>query len=57
VRGTLEKLDGVSAAFVNAGSVVLLMSAEESYKEDEVAKVLKRYKSDIKSSSKIASPL
>ena len=50
-------MDGVGAAFVNAGSVMLLMSAEETYNEDEVAKVLKRYKSTIKSSSKISSPL
>jgi len=50
-------MDGVSAAFVNRGQVVLLMSAEETYNEEEVAKVLKRYKSEVKSSSKVSSPL
>lgn len=36
---------------------MLLMSAEETFNEEEVAKVLKRYKSTVKSSSKIPSPL
>ncbi|MBC8149219.1 hypothetical protein N9096_01645 [bacterium] len=57
MRGTLEKLDGISAAFVNRGQVMLLMSAEETYNEEEIAKILKRYKSTVKSSSKVASPL
>ncbi|MCH1507886.1 MAG: hypothetical protein L7T84_01665 [Akkermansiaceae bacterium] len=57
MRGTLEKLDGVGAAFVNRGQVMLLMSAEETYNEEEIAKILKRYKSTVKSSSKVASPL
>ena len=36
---------------------MLLMSAEETYNEEEIAKILKRYKSTVKSSSKVASPL
>ena len=57
MRGTLEKMDGVSAAFVNRGQVILLFSAEEIYNEEEVGAVLKRYKSTIKSAQKVASPL
>lgn len=36
---------------------MLLMSTEETYNEEEIAKILKRYKSTVKSSSKVASPL
>ena len=50
-------MDGVSAAFVNRGQVILLFSAEEIYNEEEVGAVLKRYKSTIKSAQKVASPL
>jgi len=55
LRADLEKLDEVSAAFVNAGSITLMMAKADSYDEEEIGKMTKKRKSVILKSTKLAS--
>ncbi|MEO1833272.1 MAG: hypothetical protein ABGZ08_12130 [Akkermansiaceae bacterium] len=55
MRADLEKLDEVSAAFVNAGSITLLMATADSYDEDKIGEMTKKRKSIIKKATKLAS--
>jgi len=57
LRADLEKLDEVSAAFVNAGSITLLMSATDSFDKEKIAKLTEKRKSTIKTATKTSSPL
>ncbi|MGB0327691.1 MAG: hypothetical protein ACON4R_17030 [Akkermansiaceae bacterium] len=58
MRADLEKLDEVAAAFVNAGSITLMMATADSYDEEEIGKMTKKRKSVIRNSTKLAkSPL
>jgi len=58
LRADLEKLDEVSAAFVNAGEIVLMMATADSYDEEKIGKMTEKRKSTITKSTKLAaSPL
>ncbi|BDS09012.1 hypothetical protein NT6N_40520 [Oceaniferula spumae] len=47
----LEKIDGLTAAYVNAG-IQLHYSAEGSFDKDKVAEILKPFKMAIKEANK-----
>ena len=53
MRDDLEKLDEVSVAFVNAGSITLLMAQAESFDEKKIGEITKKRKSEIKTASKM----
>jgi hypothetical protein len=55
LRADLEKLEEVSAAFVNAGSIVLMMTKPDSYDEEKIGKMTEKRKSVILTSTKLAS--
>lgn len=55
MRADLEKLDEVSAAFVNAGEITLMMAKADSYDEEEIGKMTKKRKSEIVKSTKLTS--
>jgi hypothetical protein len=55
LRADLEKLDEVSAAFVNAGSIVLMMTKADSYDEKKIGAMTAKRKSVILKSTKLAS--
>ncbi|MFT6863219.1 MAG: hypothetical protein ACJAVK_001780 [Akkermansiaceae bacterium] len=55
MRADLEKLDEVSAAFVNAGSITLLMASAGSFDEEKIGKITSNRKSNIKKATKLAS--
>jgi len=55
LRADLEKLDEVSAAFVNAGAITLLMATADSFDEEKIGKMTKKRKSEIKKATKLAS--
>ncbi|MCX8238259.1 MAG: hypothetical protein OSB05_05500 [Akkermansiaceae bacterium] len=57
MRADLEKLDEVSAAFVNSGQITLLMTSADSFDEEKIGKMTKKRKSVIKTSTKVGSPL
>jgi len=57
LRDDLEKLDEVSAAFVNAGSIILLMNKADSFDQDKIGKITQKRKSTIKSANKTNSPI
>jgi hypothetical protein len=57
LRDDLEKLDEVSAAFVNAGSIILLMNKADSFDQDKIGKITEKRKSTIKSANKTNSPI
>jgi len=57
LRADLEKLDEVSAAFVNAGNIVLLMTTADSFDQEKIAKMTKKRKSVIKTATKVNSPI
>jgi hypothetical protein len=48
-------LEEVSAAFVNAGSITLLMATAGSYDEAKIGEMTKKRKSVIKKATKLAS--
>jgi hypothetical protein len=48
-------LEEVSAAFVNAGSITLLMATAGSYDEEKIGEMTKKRKSVIKKATKLAS--
>ena len=55
MRADLEKLDEVSAAFVNAGSITLLMASVDSFDQEKIGKMTAKRKSVIKKATKLAS--
>ncbi|MDA7502594.1 hypothetical protein N9F52_02305 [Akkermansiaceae bacterium] len=55
MRADLEKLEEVSAAFVNAGSITLLMATAGSYDEAKIGEMTKKRKSVIKKATKLTS--
>jgi len=57
LRADLEKLDEVSAAFVNQGKIVLLMASADSFDEEKIGKMTAKRKSNIKTATKTSSPL
>ncbi|MFT6181151.1 MAG: hypothetical protein ACJAQT_002122 [Akkermansiaceae bacterium] len=57
MRADLEKLDEVSAAFVNAGRITLLMASADSFDQEKIGKMTAKRKSVIKTANKVASPL
>jgi hypothetical protein len=57
LRADLEKLDEVSAAFVNAGSIVLLMTTADSFDKEKFNEMTEKRKSTIKTATKVKSPI
>ncbi|MGC6464059.1 MAG: hypothetical protein ACON5N_00570 [Akkermansiaceae bacterium] len=57
MRADLEKLDEVSVAFVNAGSIVLLMSKADAFDQEKIGKITEKRKSTIKTAAKTKSPI
>jgi len=57
LRADLEKLDEVSAAFVNAGSIILLMTTADSFDKEKIGKMTEKRKSVIKTATKVNSPI
>jgi len=55
LRADLEQLEEVSAAFVNAGSITLLMATAGSYDEGKIGEMTKKRKSVIRKATKLAS--
>ncbi len=55
MRADLEKLDEVAAAFVNAGSITLLMANADSFDEEKIGKMTEKRKSVIQKATKLAS--
>gem|GEM_PF-1609537 len=55
MRADLEKLDEVSVAFVNAGSIILLMTQTESFDKEKIAEITEKRKSTIKTATKLTS--
>ena len=53
MRADLEKLDEVSVAFVNAGSITLLMTQAESFDQEKIGKITEKRKSTIKTATKM----
>jgi hypothetical protein len=53
LRADLEKLDEVSVAFVNAGSITLLMTKADSFDEEKIGAITEKRKSTIKTSTKL----
>jgi len=53
LRADLEKLDEVSVAFVNAGSITLLMTQAESFDQEKIGKITEKRKSTIKTATKM----
>jgi hypothetical protein len=55
LRADLEKLDEVAAAFVNAGSITLMMATADSFDEEKIGKMTQKRKSTIRKATKLAS--
>ncbi|YCM43944.1 hypothetical protein V2O64_21780 [Verrucomicrobiaceae bacterium 227] len=53
MRDDLEKLDEVGVAFVNAGSITLLMTQTESFDQEKIGKITEKRKSTIKTATKM----